>query len=151
MNFKEYLKETRYYWGEKGAGILIFATSTKRFLIGLRSFETKEGGTFGTFGGKFDYTDKTAEDVAIREFQEETNYYDDVELIPLFIFQDVDFEYHNFLGLMENEFKPDLNWEMIMAKWVTLDELLKIPNKHFGLFALLKDPKSFQIIKGCTR
>ena len=120
-------------------------------MIGLRSYETKEGGTFGTFGGKFDENDKTPEDVAIREFQEETKYYDDIELFPLFVFQDVDFEYHNFLGLIENEFKPDLNWEMLISRWVTLDELLKIPNKHFGLSALLKDPKSFQIIKGCTR
>lgn len=57
------------------------------------------------------------------------------------------FEYHNFIGIIQDEFKPKLNWESDGYKWVTFDQLLKIKDKHPGLELLLKDKKTLDVIK----
>ena len=153
-------KSNKRYWGSKAAGVLVFCNTTKKFLIGLRSEEVEQPNTYGTFGGKFDPDDTTAEYVAKRELWEETMNYKNiphhmykesftyhVKLIPLYIFKDDGFEYHNFLGIIADEFEPYLNWENEDTEWVTFNELMKIKPKHFGLQGLLNDPKSLEIIK----
>lgn len=131
--------ETRTYWGTEAAGILPICTKTKRLLIALRSEDVMEPNTYGIFGGKLDDDEKDVKKVAIRELFEETEFNAAITLIPAYIFEDSNFKYHNFLGLVIEEFEPILNWENSDAKWLTFDEVLKLPNKHYGLKALLKE------------
>jgi 8-oxo-dGTP pyrophosphatase MutT (NUDIX family) len=81
-------------------------------------------------------------EVAVRrEIQEEAGYHGPLNLTPSYIFKSGDgtFEYYNFLASVHEEFKPKLDWENSDAKWMTLDEVLNLSNKHFGLSALLKN------------
>jgi 8-oxo-dGTP pyrophosphatase MutT (NUDIX family) len=89
-------------------------------------------------GGKVDDDNVSLKSEALREFHEETGYTGQVTLIPSFVYRDGDFSYHNFIGIVPNEFQPQSNWETDKFEWITLDELLKIQPKHFGLKALLQ-------------
>jgi 8-oxo-dGTP pyrophosphatase MutT (NUDIX family) len=138
LNFKSYLKENRY-WGNGGAGILLFCSKTKRFLLPLRSSKVKEPHTWGIWGGKIEDDEfDNIEAAAEREFKEETGYTNQIILKPLYVFKDGSFEYHNFLGIIEKEFYPKLNWETKTTRWVDLYDLIALENKHFGLVELLK-------------
>ena len=148
------------YWGTAGAGIIPVAEDTGRFLIPRRSREVNEPGTWGTIGGKLDAIDadyddedwdewadtklEDPEDAALREFEEETCQCLALELVPLLVFQDaeVGFTYYNFLGLVKHEFDPCINWETDEWVWLTLDQLLDLEPKHFGLEAVLGDKAS---------
>jgi len=44
------------YHGNKGAGVFVFCSKTKRFLLGLRSEGVDEPNTWGIFGGALDET-----------------------------------------------------------------------------------------------
>jgi len=136
------------FWGDKAAGALIFSKATKRFLLNLRSKYVNEAGTLGLYGGKID-SNEEMEDAVRREFKEESAYDGSIELIPVFVFKSEGgtFEYHNFIGLIDNEFIPELDWESSGYKWVSYDELLSIGNKHTGLKLLLKDSDTLKIIK----
>lgn len=139
------------YWGHAAAGIIPLARSTGRFLIPLRSQEVMEPGTYGTIGGKLDRVDASKyehpEEAAVREFYEETGSNENIDLYNLYVYQDGTFQYWNFLGVIDEEFEPETNWETDEWEWLTLDELLKIEPKHFGLRALLKDRESLMVLK----
>jgi 8-oxo-dGTP pyrophosphatase MutT (NUDIX family) len=87
------------------------------------------------------------EDAAVREFYEETGYDGPVDLFALYVFSDGNFRYYNFLGVIEDEFDPDTNWETDEWVWVRFDELLKLRPKHFGLESLLNDNDSRMVLK----
>lgn len=135
------------FWGDCGAGVLPICSETKRILVPYRSLYVNEPHTWGIWGGKLDEEDITIFDVAEREFIEETHYNGDITLYPGYVFRAKGFEYHNFIGLLDNEFIPYLNWETESYKWITFEELLKLEPKHFGLKALLNDSKSMEMIK----
>lgn len=131
------------FWGKAGAGCLLMAASTGRALLSLRSEDVNEPGTWGTWGGAID----PKEDPAIaakRELIEETALKQDVELIPLLVFQDGDFKFYNFLAIVPEEFEPVLDWENKSSKWVYINQIPN--NRHFGLVALLGDPASALVI-----
>lgn len=154
--FKEFNEESEYtvydnkhggkFWGDEAAGILPICRSTGKILISFRGEQVNEPHTWGIFGGKMD-KGETPEEAAKRELVEETCYQGKYELIPAYIFiaPGNKFKYHNFIGIVEDEFKPDYDWETENSKWVTLDELIKIQPKHFGLKKLLDN--SMEIIK----
>lgn len=134
-----------HFWGNVGAGVLPICIKTKRILISYRSKYVDQPNTWGVFGGKIDEEDGEVQadvaDVARREFKEETGFdCDCFELIPSYVYvaPNGNFKYYNFIGLFENEFEPVLDWETEATKWVTLEELIKIKPKHFGLIELLK-------------
>jgi 8-oxo-dGTP pyrophosphatase MutT (NUDIX family) len=104
-----------------------------------------EPNTYGTIGGKVDDNTISLKAEANREFHEETGYRGMINLIPAYVFKDKDFEYHNFIGLVPEEFQPTSNCETQEFKWVDLNELLKIQPKHFGLSALINH--SISLIK----
>ena len=127
-------------WGNIGAGILPYSKKTNRFLISLRSDYVLEPNTWGVWGGKLDGVDSdNVEKAAIREFREETGYGGNLKIIPSYIFRESKFTYYNFIGIIENEFVPNLDWETSDYKWVTFDELIHLNPKHFGLEKLLKN------------
>jgi len=149
MKYLKLFEETEY-WGHLGAGILPICKETKRLLVPFRSGYVLEPHTWGVWGGKIDLgeedeyertlsVDASVEAAAKREFVEESEYDGEIKLIPAYVYRDGSFAYHNFFGLVDYEFEPVLNWETESFKWMTYDELLALPKKHFGLVALLKN------------
>ena len=146
--FSEYAVEEAVYtndmggrfWGNAGAGLLPFARSTSRFCVTLRGKDANEPNTWGIFGGAID-DDATPEDTARKELEEESGYNGHVELLELYIFKSRTFTYHNFIGVVDEEFEPVLNWENSKYAWLTLDELITLPQKHFGLEAIIDNAK----------
>lgn len=139
------------FWGNVGAGCLPICTLTKRILLNYRSIYVNEPHTYGLFGGKID-DDESPEEAARREMYEESRYTGKLKLIPVYVFHNSNntFQYHNFLGIVDHEFKPKLNWESDNFKWITFDELMNIESKHPGLELLLEDEESINEIKKFT-
>lgn len=137
------------FWGTRGAGILPICEPTKRALLALRSPYVMEPNTWGIWGGKIDDDDLKPSEAALRELSEETEFYGNVSLYKAFVFESnkADFTYYNFIGVLDKEFEPKLNWETSDFLWLDFDGLIKLKPKHFGLSALLKDPSSITTIK----
>ena len=125
--------DSRFY-GNAGAGVLVYCTSTNRFLLGLRSKLVNEPNTWGTFGGKIE-GDADPKMAALRELKEETGYNGNVDLQLFDVFQSGNFKFYNFLGKVEEEFSPTLDWENESAEWFSLNDFP--PNLHFGTKRLL--------------
>lgn len=141
------------FWGDSAAGVLPIALDTGRVLVGLRSEYVNEPLTWGTFGGEID-DHKERQDpglAAQRELAEEIGYDGKIRLVPAYVFRSPGgFTYHNFLGLVDHEFRPNLDdWETKSAKWVSLQGLRGLRDKHFGLEALLKE--SWDLIQKYAR
>lgn len=139
------------FWGSAGAGVLPLALSTGRVLLGLRSEDVNEGGTWGVWGGAFqgahgEDDEPVAAFAALREFREETRWDgEDGGLVPLLVFERPGFRYFNFLLPLPKQFTPLLNWEHDEAGWFDLDRLPE--ELHFGLQELLEDPASVATIR----
>lgn len=128
------------FWGNLGAGVLPICKKTGKILVSYRSKYVNEPHTWGIFGGKLDEGfDKNIQEVAKREFIEETGYNGKIQLIPAYVYNTEGFEYHNFIGLVDHEFVPELDWETEKIKWVDFEEFIKLYPKHFGLKALIKN------------
>lgn len=122
------------FWGKQGAGALIIARDTGRVFLVLRSSKVKEPGTWGVLGGAIDESE-SPDQAARRETFEEVGYTGDIELHRSYVFRSDEFVYHNFIGVVDSEFKPTLNWESVDAGWFDIDDL---PSPlHFGLEQLL--------------
>jgi 8-oxo-dGTP pyrophosphatase MutT (NUDIX family) len=123
------------FFGKRGAGVLIYCKKTRRFLLGKRAHNVQEPGTWGLFGGAINNDHETANQAAMRELEEEINYTGEVHLYTLDIYRNGSFSYHNFLGIVPEEFDADLDWENTQAKWFKLDEF---PTPlHFGVARLI--------------
>lgn len=150
-NFNNYLTESLkdtsdgVFWGNIAGGVLPICTTTKRILVAYRSRYVQEPHTWGVWGGKIDEEDGEAQsevqDAVKREFLEEAGYDGHLKLIPSYIFKTADesFKYYNFIGLLDEEFEPTLDWETESFKWMTFEELLELKPKHFGLKKLLNE------------
>lgn len=153
LRFDQFCNENVYandgggkFWGNMGAGVLPVCSETGRICVPFRSRHVNEPHTWGVFGGAVGdpdsgtlETDETAEDAAKRELTEESGYEGHFELIPCYVFKSSDgtFEYHNFIGIVDHEFEPTLNWETEKSEWMTFDKLMSLNPKHFGLKAFL--------------
>lgn len=131
--------DSKEFWGNRGAGILPLSKSTGRVLLVLRSQYVNEPGTWGMPGGKIDSESEPPKSAAKREMEEEVGYGGAVEIIPLYVFKAKNFKFYNFLGLIDDEFQPVLDWENDDAKWFDLDNLPK--KLHFGIRAMLDNSK----------
>lgn len=129
------------FWGDQAAGILPISRRTGRILVPFRSGKVHLGNTWGVWGGKVDADDLDVGEAALREFAEEAKFEGRMDLVEAYRFEDPDsdFTYQNFLGLVEDEFDPALNWETSEAQWMTLEEVRELQDKHFGLEALLRN------------
>ena len=130
------------FWGEQGAGCLILAQNTGRFLVALRSAFCQQPQTYGTIGGAID-TGESPIDAMRREVMEECGYLGEIiDIKPLYLFSKETragtlFNYHNFVVLIEHEFVAHEHWETEQFLWVTYEELASLHPKHFGLEELL--------------
>lgn len=132
------------FWGEKGAGALILCPETKRFLLPLRSKTVDEGGTWGTWGGAIDGNENPMDAVA-REFKEEAKYRGNITFHPLCKFEhDSGFVYYNFIGIVDKEFRPIINWETERAEWREIHDFPT--NLHFGVKNILSNSTALEII-----
>jgi 8-oxo-dGTP pyrophosphatase MutT (NUDIX family) len=136
------------FWGDLAAGVIPIAQDTKRILLNLRSKFVNEPLTFGIWGGKLDSGERDLKEAAIREFREETHYKGPIRLIKAHLFKTPNnsFQYQNFIGIVNKEFTPHLDWESEGFEWVSYQQLLEMleenPHKiHFGLKTLLKESK----------
>jgi len=145
-NYKKYsLFENSNFWGNEGSGILPICIKTGRILIGLRNYWVNEPHTWGIFGGAIGLSHsgnkETPRKNALKELEEELGYKGPIKLEKSFIFKKQNFKYTNYIGLVDYEFVPDLDYDGLVeikdAKWVTLEELLNQSDKHFGLQALI--------------
>ena len=138
--------ETPKYWGNKAAGCIFLSKDTGRILLAHRSNEVDyEPETWGTWGGKIDGSETPAQAVE-REVEEETGYTDLFKLHPLYVFKDGEFEYHNYLVIVQFEFTPQLNWENDDSAWVEYGNWPK--PLHFGMVELINHvgPKLKRIV-----
>jgi 8-oxo-dGTP pyrophosphatase MutT (NUDIX family) len=135
------------FWGSQGAGCILFAQETKRFLIPLRSDHVQQPHTYGTIGGAINETEDPGL-AAQREVSEECGFHGRVvSLMPLYVYSTPtrdgsEFRYHNFLMIIEKEFTARPDWETHSFHWVSFDELLRLEPKHYGLQALLDNARS---------
>lgn len=126
-------------WGRRAAGFLIFAKDTGRMLLTLRSGGVVEPHTWGLPGGRCEEEDTDERDCAIREFLEETHCPETVTgpSEPIYVFREPGFAYHNFIGYVEHEFKPVLDWENDDFGWFA-PGVLPSP-LHFGTRQLFEE------------
>lgn len=135
------------FWGDMAAGVLPICSVTGRILVAYRSKHVNEPHTYGVFGGKLDDGETSPIEAAKRELHEESGYNGHFNIIPAFVFKSSGggFEYHNFIGIVDHEFKPAFDWETESAKWLTLKEFIALKSKHFGLQLLIDN--NIDIIK----
>ena len=136
------------FWGNSGSGVLVVARDTQRILLGLRSWDVMESNTWGNFGGAIGISDDgepeealPPEDNALKEMAEEINYTGPIEMIPSFTYRNNSFTYYNYIGMVNSESQIALNqfnWEISELRWFTLDEVLALPNLHFGISELMR-------------
>ena len=123
------------YWGNSGSGVLLKAKDTGRYLVVKRSEWVNEPNTWGIISGSRD-GDETPIQTALRELKEETGIViQPKDLQPNYVFKDGDFTFHNFIGTVDKEFKPILDWENSDYMWTDLENL-PTPT-HFGLQKLV--------------
>lgn len=136
------------YWGTKGAGVLVICSSTNRILMQKRGQYVQEGGTWGVIGGAIEgIKDEEAiipMEGAKKELREETGYNGSLKMIPAYVYRKEGFEYHNFIGVVPQEFQPnpppEHRWETEKFEWMSFEEMMTHKdNFHFGLKALLKN------------
>lgn len=132
------------FWGKRGAGCIILALDTGKICLPLRSQYVEQPNTWGTWGGAIDQGE-SPEVAAMREVREEAGYTGPIKLIPLYVFEHSSgFKYYNFLALVEEEFKPKLDWETQNYGWFEYGNWPK--PLHNGLKLLLNDSSSAQKI-----
>jgi 8-oxo-dGTP pyrophosphatase MutT (NUDIX family) len=132
------------FFGKAGAGGLFLAQDTGRFLLAHRSAHVEQPGDWGGWGGAINKDEDPVEAVK-REAHEEAGYTGALIVKPLLLFKKADFQYHNFLLIVDTEFTPKLNWESRGFRWCTWGDW---PSPlHFGIISLLKDPASVKLMQ----
>lgn len=142
----EVLQKTGY-WGKQGAGCLLVSLRTGKVLIPRRSALVLEPGTWGVFGGAIDPDENERQAVA-REVDEEAGHKinpKSLEVLYTYADKDKDFKYTTYIGVVDDEFVPILNWESSDAHWF---EFGNWPSPlHYGLEKILTDETALSIIE----
>lgn len=130
----------------RGAGILVLAKDTGRFMALKRSDHVQQSRTWALTGGLMEKGETPAQ-TAEREFREETEYPGNLlKLTQLATFNSDKLTYYNFIAVVEHEFKPSLDHENEAFEWV--DSLDNWPKPaHFGIDFLKDDAESMRIIR----
>lgn len=128
-----------------GAGCMVMARHSGRFLLSLRPADEDEGigGTWSLWGGKAE-PNETPKETALREVFEETGVHLTGEVFHLKHKEMGRFSYETYLMVVEDEFEPAKTVESAGFKWATLDDLPK--PLHWGVVDLLSDRTAVNIL-----
>lgn len=122
------------FFGDRGAGCVVYAEDTKRFLIARRSGAVNEPHTWGTWGGAA-HADESPKQTAERELREETKYSGPLTLEPVASYRRGDFIYQNYVARVPHEFTPELDNETEDFAWVASGNW---PHpRHFGFVHII--------------
>ena len=113
-----------------GAGILLICPKRKSILIALRT----DGSGWANFGGQVE-KGETPLQCAKRELLEESgfmegNQYNLYSEIPVHSKEYIRFMYFTYIGIVDDEVIPDLNYEHTQFEWRRYDTLPE--NLNFG-------------------
>ena len=133
----------------KGAGVLPYCSTTKRYLLNLRSKNVNEPLTWCLWGGGKEYNETFLE-CAKREFKEESGYTERIILTNCYTYRNPYIEFYNYILIMDNEFTPTLSEESNDGQWYFLEDITKLRNLHFGLKALLNSKEFYHFIEDYT-
>lgn len=124
---------------EQAAGILPLSRTSGRTLWNQRSYEATRPAKWGLWGGGAEEGESPVE-TALREFEEESGYGGQIELLPLHTHISDGVKYYAFVGLVPDEFQPVLNWESLGYLWMEPHELFNIfGDLHPGAQKLLRE------------
>ena len=101
-----------------GAGVIPLALTTGRVLLGERASPCSDPDTWAGFGGLVEREDITVVGTALRELFEETGYAGPIRLVDHAVAVRNGTSAHMFVGLVPEEFEPELNWEHHTALWL---------------------------------
>lgn len=120
-------------------GAFILAAETGKILMGMRSPYVGDPNLWGTFGGGVDEGESLGL-ALIREIEEEAGYRNiPDEMFHVWENRKPDFSYHNFLFIVDVEFRPKLNYETSAALWF---DPVKFPRPlHPGCIEALRQPE----------
>jgi len=149
LTFRAWLEAK--YWGKEGAGCIAIARFDKtgnpsgKILIGFRSANVvKPNLCWATFGGAIrgikGEIEMSPQKGAEREFREETKYAGPIEEM-IHVYTDVqsNFQYHNFIAIIPQEFQPILNWENEKSHWFSSwKEIVSATPQHPGFTRMLR-------------
>lgn len=151
---KETLKSTGF-WGRAGAGCIFIARDTGRILLNHRSSYVEQPNTWGVWGGAIDGRETPLEAVKREAYEESGQRITNDQIIPIYVFHDTKsgFKYYNFIVVVDSEFTPNIpaesQWETSGWRWVDYGDW---PTPlHFGVSAILNDPKSVDTIKNLIK
>ncbi len=150
----ETLKSTGF-WGKAGAGCIFFARDTKRILLNHRSSYVEQPNTWGVWGGAIDGRETPLEAVKREAYEESGQRITNDQIIPIYVFHDTKsgFKYYNFIVTVDREFTPNIpaesQWETSGWRWIDYGDWPK--PLHFGVGAILNDPKSVDTIKNLIK
>ncbi len=125
------------------AGLLVFATGTKRFLF----FTPRNRGQLVQLLGDNPQASETPPETVCRVAKEDGDFEIAPEwLVPLISLEIDGTIFHNYLCLTEREFKPSLSSRVINSSWRTYEgmEELKLHQNVSALFA--KDKKLMRLV-----
>lgn len=130
----------------EAAGILFYCRTTDNFLLLYRSANVVDGSCWCGAGGKIE-EGETPEEAARREIDEELGfdtYEADGQYVSLYTHESDSLTFYNFLGIVDEQFFPKLNWESDGYVWAPLD---KLPEPyHYGFQEILDNKRACAII-----
>lgn len=132
---------------KSGAGCLIVAMDTNRFLLTKRSDYVASPFTWGLPGGKVEPGERPSV-AARRETREEIGF--DLEDRPIRLIYTNEthaprFKFYTYACIVDSEFKPALNWESVDYAWVSMDDLPE--PLHWGVKQMVNHDASARILK----
>lgn len=124
-----------------GAGILAIDKQTGDLLLGRRSMQSDNPGTWAPFGGTFETKDGSPKQTAKREFSEETGTNQEYQISssPFEVQNNPKVTFYTFIGLFGDKFQPNIDREHLSFGWFPIDSLPT--NLHPGFAELVSDRK----------